>query len=102
MGRIKQRQRFHRLPYSRPHVFHNTTRVIQLELGLAGHNHGGIVILPGFGPLYSDEEGWLPKYADGEYTLKNGAKLIVGRGLGDSGGAPRINNVPVLVIVDVN
>ena len=40
--------------------------------------------------------------ADGEYTLKNGAKLIVGRGLGDSGSAPRINNVPVLVIVDVN
>ena len=81
-----------------------TTRLASysFDLGLAGHNHGGIVILPGFGPLYSDEEGWLPKYADGEYTLKNGAKLIVGRGLGDSGGAPRINNVPVLVIVDVN
>ena len=85
-----------------PTYFTSRLASYSFDLGLAGHDHGGIVILPGLGPLYSAEEGWFPKYADGEYSLKNGAKLIVSRGLGDSGAAPRINNVPVLVIVDVN
>ena len=66
------------------------------ELGLAGHTHGGIVRLPKIGPLYTAEEGFLPDYAGGSYTLANNATLIVSRGLGDSSRVPRINNVPEL------
>lgn len=73
------------------------------DLGLAGHTHGGIINLPKFGPLYSDEEGFFPEYAKGEYTLKNGATLIVSGGLGDSSSfPPRINNTPELTVIDIS
>lgn len=72
------------------------------ELGLAGHTHGGIVRLPKIGPLYTSEEGFLPDYAGGSYTLANNATLIVSRGLGDSSRAPRINNVPELSVIDID
>ena len=58
------------------------------DLGLAGHTHGGIINLPKLGPLYSDEEGFFPEYARGEYTLSCGATLIVSGGLGDSSSFP--------------
>lgn len=72
------------------------------ELGIAGHVHGGIVQLPKLGALYSAEEGFLPEYANGEYTLENGAMMVVSRGLGQSGKIPRVNNVPELSVIDVN
>ena len=55
-----------------------------------------------FGPLYSAEEGFLPDYAGGSYTLANRATLIVSRGLGDSSQVPRINNVPELSVIDID
>ena len=72
------------------------------DLGLAGHVHGGIVVLPYFGGLYSDEEGFLPTYYGGKYTLSQDQTLIISRGLGDSRHIPRINNLPELVVVDIN
>lgn len=54
------------------------------------------------GPLYTAEEGFLPDYAGGSYTLANNATLIVSRGLGDSSRAPRINNVPELSVIDID
>lgn len=71
------------------------------DLGIAGHTHGGIVRIPRLGPLYSAEEGFFPKYAAGEYTLENGARLIVSRGLGDTQDAVRINNTPELTVIDI-
>lgn len=58
--------------------------------------------LPKIGPLYTAEEGFLPDYAGGNYTLANNATLIVSRGLGDSSRAPRINNVPELSVIDID
>ena len=81
-----------------PSVLENYT----FDLGLSGHVHGGIVQLPKLGPIYSAEEGFLPEYASGEYELSNGAPLIVSRGLGDSGWAPRINNIPELSVIDIS
>lgn len=72
------------------------------ELGLAGHVHGGIVQVPKLGALYSSEEGFFPTYADGAYTLKNGAEMIVSRGLGQSNWIPRVNNIPELSVINVN
>ena len=86
-----------------PTYFPDALENYSFELGLAGHTHGGIVRLPKIGPLYSAEEGFLPTYAGGTYTLNNGATLIVSRGLGDSSSnAPRINNVPELSVIDVD
>ena len=72
------------------------------ELGLSGHTHGGLIRLPKIGGLYSAEEGFLPKYVGGQYTLKNKAEMIVSRGLGDSTRIPRINNIPELSIIDID
>lgn len=85
-----------------PTYFPSVLENYAFDLGLSGHVHGGIVQLPKLGPIYSAEEGFLPEYASGEYELSNGAPLIVSRGLGDSGWAPRINNIPELSVIDIS
>ena len=85
-----------------PTYFPDILENYSFELGLAGHTHGGIVRLPKIGPLYTAEEGFLPTYAGGTYTLANNATLIVSRGLGDSSQWPRINNVPELSVIDID
>lgn len=85
-----------------PTYFSDELENYSFELGLSGHTHGGIVRLPKIGPLYSAEEGFLPTYAGGSFTLSNGATMINSRGLGDSSRWPRINNVPELTVVDVD
>ena len=73
------------------------------DLGIAGHVHGGIVVLPFIGGLYTDEEGFFPKYTAGKYILDNQQTLIISAGLGDSKPfPPRINNTPELVVIDIN
>lgn len=84
-----------------PILFPERLANYSFDLGLSGHVHGGIVRLPKLGALYSAEEGFFPDYSAGEYTLKNGAKLIVSRGLGDSGFALRINNTPEISVIDL-
>ena len=85
-----------------PTYFPERLAEYSFDLGLAGHTHGGIINLPKLGPLYSAEEGLLPEYAKGEYTLSNGAPLIVSGGLGDSRDLlPRINNTPELTVIDI-
>ena len=85
-----------------PMAFVDYMQDAPFDLALAGHTHGGIVRLPKIGPLYTAEEGFLPDYAGGSYTLANNATLIVSRGLGDSSRAPRINNVPELSVIDID
>ncbi len=85
-----------------PILFDHLLSDYNYDLGIAGHVHGGIAIIPFFGGLYSDEEGFLPTYFAGKYTLSNDATLIISRGLGDSKNLPRINNMPELVVIDVN
>ncbi len=86
-----------------PILFESHLSAYDFDLGIAGHVHGGIVILPFFGGLYSNEEGFFPKYAGGEYILDKQQTLIISAGLGDSKRfPPRINNMPELVIIDIN
>ena len=85
-----------------PILFDTQLSGYDFDLGLAGHTHGGLVRLPYFGGLYSDEEGFLPTYSSGEYTLGRGQHLLISRGLGDSRPIPRINNMPELMVVDIN
>ena len=73
------------------------------DLVLSGHVHGGIVVLPFIGGLYTNEEGFFPKFSAGQYVLANGQTLIISAGLGDSKSfPPRINNTPELTVIDIN
>ena len=85
-----------------PMLFDSQISAYRFDLGIAGHTHGGLVDIPGLGGLYSDEEGFFPKYYKGKQLLSNGASLIISRGLGDSRQIPRINNMPELLIIDIN
>ena len=86
-----------------PILFEPQLAGYDFDLGIAGHVHGGIVNLPFAGGLYSDEEGFFPRFTAGEYTLQNQQKLIVSAGLGDSKPfPPRINNLPELVVIDID
>ena len=85
-----------------PILFDSQLSDYQFDLGIAGHTHGGIIKLPFFGGLYSDEEGFFPKYSYGEYILRKSQLLIISGGLGDSKPLPpRINNIPELVVIDI-
>lgn len=62
------------------------------ELVLAGHLHGGHVILPFLGPVYGANSGFFPKYALGKYDFGN-SSLIISAGLSTERHIiPRVNN----------
>jgi len=51
------------------------------DLTFCGHNHGGLVRIPGIGSLISPQFTLFPKYNDNMYEI-NGKHVIVSRGLG--------------------
>ena len=69
------------------------------DIMFSGHAHGGQFILPGLGGVFAPGQGLFPKYYRGIYGKKN--KLVVSRGLGNSGFPLRLFNRPDLVIVDI-
>lgn len=71
------------------------------DLVLAGHYHGGQIILPGGHALISPEVEFFPEMYEGLNDI-NGMKLILSRGLGNSVFPVRINNYPELVVVNVH
>ena len=86
-----------------PILFETQLSGYDFDLGLAGHVHGGTVVIPFFGGLYSDEEGFFPKFTSGKYILDNQQTLIISAGLADSKRfPPRVNNLPELVVIDIN
>lgn len=83
-----------------PNLFYDALADAEFDLAVAGHYHGGQIIIPGIGGLYHEETGLFPQYYGGAYRLKHGT-LILSRGLGNSAPIPRINNDPELVFIDV-
>lgn len=87
----------------RPDSFYpwNTADDWGIDLVLSGHLHGGQVIIPGIGGLYSQLEGFLPQYDYGKYKLGD-SDMIITRGLGSNPKIlPRFNNLPEIAVVDV-
>ena len=79
----------------------NTADVWGIDLVLSGHLHGGQVIIPGIGRLYSQLEGFFPQYDYGQYKLGN-SDMIITRGLGSNPKIfPRFSNPPEIVVVNV-
>ncbi len=69
------------------------------DLILAGHAHGGQVIVPGImNGLYAPHQGFLPPYAGGRFELSSNQTLIVSRGLSKYV-KPRIFNRPEIVVI---
>lgn len=100
MDKYIQSSNFKLLLVHYPELFLKQLRNANIDLALCGHEHGGQIILPFIGPLYSRDQGFLPKMAAGEYHLKN-CTVIVNRGLGSHDFLPRINNIPEIVVVDI-
>lgn len=61
---------------------------------ICGHAHGGHVRVGG-GSLFSPDQGFFPTYTHGVYE-KDGTRMVVSRGLGNSSIPWRINNPPHL------
>lgn len=71
----------------------------KFDIMFSGHAHGGQFILPFIGGLFAPGQGILPKYYSGIYGKDN--KLIVSRGLGNSGFPLRLLNRPNIVVVEI-
>ena len=72
------------------------------DLILSGHAHAGQIRIPFINiGLYAPNQGLFSKYVSGIYTLSNGSRLIVSRGLArESTPAPRFFNHPEIVVID--
>ena len=86
---------------------HRPERIAELlplnpDLILAGHAHGGQWRLPVLleNGLFSPNQGFFPKYTNGEYSFGD-TTMIVSRGLAreSTGAIPRIFNRPEIVVI---
>ncbi len=84
----------------RPELFESYLKT-GANLILTGHAHGGQVIIPYIGGLFAPSQGLFPKYTEGLHN--NGdTNMIISRGLGNSIIPVRVNNMPQLVVVELN
>ncbi len=68
------------------------------DVTFCGHNHGGLIRIPGVGSLFSPQLTWFPKYDAGRFE-KSGKEIIVSRGLGTHTFHIRIFNRAELISV---
>lgn len=85
-----------------PFVTHESNRQLTdiVDLTLAGHTHGGQIVLPGYGPIIVPSD-YGKKYASGLIKEK-GKKMIVTKGIGNSILPLRFNCPPEIVVINFN
>ena len=66
------------------------------DLTISGHNHGGMIRVPGIGGIFSPKLTLMPEYDWGMYE-KDGSMMLVGKGMGAHSVKIRINNRPELI-----
>ena len=82
----------------RPEAF-NEYATNGVDLALAGHAHGGQIIIFGIGAV-APNQGIFPKYIKGIYEKEN-TKMVVSRGVGNSLFPFRLNNRPEIVQINL-
>ena len=97
----KEAKGFKLLFSHRPSVFERVMEPYPVDLALCGDTHGGQIILPLLGGLYTPDEGLFPDVTYGKYQM-SGSTVIVSRGLGSSSWVPRFGNPPEIAVVDIN
>ncbi len=68
------------------------------DVTFCGHNHGGLVRIPGIGSVISPQLTWFPKYDAGRFQVGD-RSVIVSRGLGTHTFHVRIFNRAELLAV---
>ena len=99
LARLEQSQGFRLLLAHFPHYFDSSYSHYAIDLLLCGHAHGGQFWFPG-GGVYAPGQGLFPKYCKGMHQ-KSGVRMIVSRGLGNSGFPLRLFNFPQIVVVEL-
>ncbi len=85
----------------KPEYFEDYSRS-NIDLVLAGHNHGGTIRLPIVRGIISRDFKILPKYSYGMYKSKNNStKMILTSGLGDHTIHFRLFNMPEMVEISL-
>ena len=83
-------------------IFGNVSKVWNIDLIVSAHNHGGQVVIPFLGGFYGGDQGYFPKYIHGIYT-KDKMKIAITSGLGSNPKKlPRFNNVPEIMVININ
>ena len=79
----------------------NAASLWDIDVVMSGHEHGGQVVLPLAGGLFSRERGFFPDYIHGCFLIGD-TTMIVTSGLGsDNEPLPRFNNPPEMVLVTI-
>lgn len=71
------------------------------DITVSGHNHGGLVRIPGIGSVISPQYVLFPKYDAGEFTI-DGKKIYVSKGLGTHTFHIRIFNRAEVLMLHIN
>ena len=83
-------------------IFGNVSKVWDIDLVVSAHDHGGQVVIPFLGGLYGGDQGYFPKYIHGIYD-KDKIKIAITSGLGSNPKKlPRFNNVPEIMVININ
>lgn len=83
-------------------IFGEASKAWDIDLVVSAHNHGGQVVFPFLGGLYGGDQGYFPEYLHGLYN-KDKMKLLITSGLGSNKQKlPRFNNIPEVMVVNLN
>nr|WP_312577570.1 metallophosphoesterase [Sedimentibacter sp.] len=83
-------------------IYCSSPDCIRPDLILSGHAHGGQFRIPLLNKaIYAPNQGVFPKYSSGVYTSDNNVRMVVSRGLSNSGFPIRIHNRIHLPIIQL-